>query len=161
MGGTMAVSIIDGRVDVAEIKRKTKQVHQYRTLRFALDDGGERTLANAVVGNELAAKLQPGAAGRFYLFKNLDLRGVYAYRDPSGAAVKAHPNNLRIMVFLVPLALVGLVLFEVFGEGTPLLYLIGLVLMIVATAYGLYTQRQADRVFAEDRGAPFSPSRRD
>lgn len=156
----MSVSFIDGRLETAEIKRQTKAVHQYKTLRFALDGGGEHVIPNAVVGNALAERLRPGASGRFYLYKNLDLKGVYGLRDESGALVKAHPQQMKFLYALVPLAWIGVVLFEILNDGTPWLYFIGVILMTVAAAYSFYTERQGDRAIAEDNRAVTPASRR-
>lgn len=71
----MAASIVEGRVEAAETKRQNKSIHQFSTLRFITSDGSERTIKNAVATPQIARHLQPGTAGKFYLFTSADMRG--------------------------------------------------------------------------------------
>ena len=147
----MAVSIIDGRIGTADVKRRNRHLHQYRTLSFALDGGGERVLKNAVVDNEVAARLQPGSAGRFYLFQGVDMRGVYAYRDPAGDMAKGFPGqNEKLGLFGAGLAIVVMVLFALFSDGIPWIVFIALILSILGFFFTRQTRMEVERAAAED-----------
>lgn len=150
----MAASTIDGTVETADIKRQNKMLHQYRTLRFKLDSGGERVISNAVVDNVVAARLQPGAAGRFYLFDAFDVKGVYAYRDALGQSVAGYPGqNEKLGLIAIGIGLVALVLFGLFSDGIPVIVFVGIGL----GALGLFLTRSArlavERLFAADNAA--------
>ena len=148
----MTVSIIDGRVETADVKRQNRHLHQYRTLSFALDGGGERVLKNAVVDNEVAARLQPGSAGRFYLFQGVDMRGVYAYRDPAGNIAKGFPGqNERLGLIGAALAIAAMILFSLFGDGVPWIVFIGLILSVASFFLTRRTRTAVERATAEDR----------
>lgn len=148
----MTVSIIDGRVETADVKRQNRHLHQYSTLRFALDGDGERVLKNAVVDNEVAARLQPGSAGRFYLFQGVDMRGVYAYRDLTGSIVRGFPGqNERLGLIGAGLALAAMILFALFSDGIPWIVFIGLILSIVGFFFTRQTRTAVERATAEDR----------
>jgi hypothetical protein len=147
----MAVSIIDGRVESADLRRQNRHLHQYSTLRFALDGGGERVLKNAVVDNEVAARLQPGTSGRFYLFQGVDMRGVYAYRDPAGNIAKGFPGqNERLGLIGVGLAIAAMILFSLFGDGIPWIVFIALILSILGFVFTRQTRMAVERATAED-----------
>jgi hypothetical protein len=148
----MTVSIIDGRVETADVKRQNRHLHQYGTLRFALDGGGERVLKNAVVDNAVAARLQPGSAGRFYLFQGVDMRGVYAYRDPTGNIAKGFPGqNERLGLIGVALAIAAMILFSLFGDGVPWIVFIGLILSVLGFFFTRQTRTAVERATAEDK----------
>ena len=148
----MAVSIIDGRVETADVKRQNRQLHQYRTLSFALDGGGERVLRNAVVDNEVAARLQPGAAGRFYLFQGVDMCGVYAYCDPTGNIAKGFPGqNEKLGLIGAGLAITAMILFALFSDGIPWIVFIALILSILGFIFTRQTRTAVERATAEDR----------
>ncbi|HYD26034.1 MAG TPA: hypothetical protein VEB68_14705 [Croceibacterium sp.] len=148
----MAVSIIDGRVETADVKRHNRHLHQYRILSFALDGGGERVIRNAVVDNRVAARLQPGSAGRFYLFQGVDMRGVYAYRDPQGDLVQGFPGqNEKLGLIGAGLAVAAMILFALFSDGIPWIVFIALVLSIVGFFFTRQTRTEVERATAEDR----------
>jgi hypothetical protein len=151
----MSVSIIDGRVELAELRRQRGKIHQYKTLRFALDGGGERTLKNPVVANELAGHLKSGTVGRFYLFNTMDVRGVYAYRDPAGSTVSAFPtNNEKLFLVLIVVNLLVITLFAMFGDGPPLLALIAFAIGLVGYVLTRRARSEAQRALAVDSREP-------
>ena len=129
----MGVSHIDGRVNTVDIKRQRGKIHHYRMLRFALDGGGERTIKNAVVANEVAMHLTPGTAGRFYLYNQMDGRGVYAFRAADGSVVNRYPQHAeRLFLVLIVLNLLVLLAYEfLIGDGAPLLVLIAFAIGVV------------------------------
>ena len=147
----MTVSIIDGRVETADLKRQNRHLHQYRTLSFALDGGGERVIRNAVVDNAVAARLQPGSAGRFYLFQGMDMRGVYAHRDPAGNIVKAFPGqNEKLGLIGAGLAIAAIVLFALFSDGVPWIAFIALILSVLGFFFTRQTRTAVERATAAD-----------
>lgn len=148
----MGVSHIDGRVNRADIKRQRGKIHQYSVLQFALDGGGERTIKNAVVSNEVAAHLAPGTAGRFYLYNQMDGRGVYAYRGPGGALVNQYPQHAeRLFLLLVLLNAALMLIFQfALGEGTPVLVLIAFAIGAVGYIATRVMRGRAAKAFAAD-----------
>ena len=148
----MAVSIIDGRVESADLKRQNRHLHQYSTLRFALDGGGERVLKNAVVDNQVAAHLQPGSAGRFYLFQGVDMRGVYAYRDPAGNIAKGFPGqNEKLGLIGTVVAILAITLFALFSDGVPWIAFIGLILSVLGFIFTRNSRTEAERALLADK----------
>src|SRR6478735_4493802 len=96
----MSTSIIDGTVEQAEPGRRRGGIAIFKSIRFTLDDGSSRTVTKAVVKQEIADELVPGAKGRFYLFKAFDISGIHGLRTPDGRAVYAFPGNNQ-KLFLV------------------------------------------------------------
>jgi len=104
----MAVSFIDATLEQAELKRAPLNLRIYKQLTFRLRDGGTRTIPKAIVDAEVAALLEPGVSGRFYLFNAPDHRGIHGIRDSAGRAVFAFPrNNERAMLIV---SIMGIVL---------------------------------------------------
>ena len=148
----MTVSIVDGRVEAADVKRQNRHLHQYSTLRFALDGGGERVLRNAVVDNAVAEHLQPGSAGRFYLFQGIDMRGVYAYRDQTGQIAKGFPGqNEKIGMFGAGLAIAAMILYSLFGDGIPVILIVAFFLSVLGFYFTRRTRTEVERATAEDK----------
>ena len=151
----MGVSIIDRCVETADVKRHNRHLHQYWTLKFALDDGGERVLNNAVVDNAVAARLQPGAAGRFYLFQGVDMRGVYAYRDAAGTMAKGFPGqNEKLGLIGAGLAIAVMVLFALFSDGIPWIVFIALILSVLGFFFTRNTRTEVERATSQDSAGP-------
>jgi len=80
----MAVSIIDGTIESANLKRARRNVRVYESIVFRLADGTSKTWAKAVVEAKVAELLLPGTSGRFYLFTAIDHRGVHGARTSEG-----------------------------------------------------------------------------
>ena len=155
----MAASIVEGRLETAEIKRQNKSIHQFSTLRFVTRDGSEQTIKNAVATPEVARHLQPGAAGKFYLFNSADMRGVYAYRDPAGQVTADFPRqNEKIGLFAIVIGLAAIFLFEVFGDGTPVIALIGLLLGVIGFFFARKSRSDVEKAFAADNEALLRPA---
>lgn len=155
----MAASIVEGRIEAAEIKRQNKAIHQYSTLRFVTSDGSQRTIKNAVATPEVARHLQPGTAGRFYLFNSADMRGVYAYRAASGEATADFPRqNEKIGLFAIGAGLLAIFFFEVFGDGTPVIAFIGLLLGLIGYFFARKSRSEVERAYAADNEVAPSPA---
>lgn len=151
----MGVSYIDGRVNTADIKRQRGKIHQYSTLKFALDGGGERTIKNAVVANDVAAHLMPGTAGRFYLYNQMDGRGVYAFRAADGTVVNRYPQQAeRLFLVLIVLNLLGMLAYRFLMDGgMPLLVLFAFGIGVIGYFATRAMRGRAAKAFAADNPA--------
>lgn len=90
----MAVSVIDGTLEKVTVKRKASQVWRLHDLAFRADDGGETRLDGmCVVTPTIGALMQPGARGRFYVYRAIDHKGIHAVRSPDGAVVMRFPRS--------------------------------------------------------------------
>jgi hypothetical protein len=153
----MAVSYIDGTLEQAELKRAPLNLRIYKQLTFRLRDGRERTILKAIVDAKVAALLEPGVSGRFYLFTAPDHRGVHGIRDDQGRAVFAFPrNNERAMLIV---SIMGIVLL---GATLAMDMLSGWALITIALGVPFYfifrsTRIAAERQFEGDSGPSSSP----
>lgn len=80
----MAVSVIEGTLEGAAVKRIRGKTRIYQSLQFRLRDGSSRSIAKAIVHEDVAALLEPGTSGRFYLYTAIDHRGIHGVRDDRG-----------------------------------------------------------------------------
>lgn len=96
----MPTSIVDGTVEETSLKWSRRGISLFDSIRFRKDDGTEQTVTKAVVKQEVADQLTPGAKGRFYLFKAFDIGGIHGVRLPDGRAIYAFPNNNE-KIFLI------------------------------------------------------------
>jgi hypothetical protein len=147
----MSTSIINGAVEQAEPGRSRGGITIFKSIRFALDDGSSRTVTKAVVKQEVADELVPGARGRFYLFKAFDISGVHGVRTPDGRSVYAFPgNNQKLFLLLGIINLLWVVTMIALRGAVPML---GVGLLILA-AVGWYFmgqgQAEAKRQFDGD-----------
>lgn len=131
----MPTSIVDGTVEETSLKWSRRGISLFNSIRFRKDDGTEQTVSKAVVKQEVADQLTPGARGRFYLFKAFDIGGIHGVRLPDGRAIYAFPgNNEKIFLISGVVALLW-VLLAIFAKGgIPLL---GAALLILS-AVGYY-----------------------
>src|SRR6478735_2692401 len=155
----MSTSIIDGTVEQAETKRSRGGITIFKSVSFALDDGSSRTVTNAVVKQEVADELVPGAKARFYLFKAFDISGIHGLRTPDGRAVYAFPgSNQKLFLGLGIVNLLWVVVMIAARGAVPML---GVALMILA-AVGWYFmgkgQTEAKLQFDGDAG-PSRPAK--
>ena len=73
---------------------------------------------------DVAAALQPGTEGRFYGYKAIDHRGLFAMRTRDGrSAFKIPSGNERIMLMAAVVGAVGFVVLLLLGKGIGLLAL--------------------------------------
>ena len=139
----MTTSIIDGRVEAADLKRARGGLSVFRSISFQPDQGPVRMVKNAVVKDNVAAELVPGTRGRFYLYNAFDLKGIHGVRTTDGKSVYGFPaNNQKIFLILgvVNIAWITLVLFT--RGGVPLL---GVALLLLAIlGYVFMRKGQAD-----------------
>lgn len=149
----MTTSIVDGSVESADLKRARAGLAIFRTITFQQDDGRSQTIRNAVVKDNVAAELVPGARGRFYLYNAFDLKGVHGVRTADGRDVYGFAgNNQKIFLILgiVNLAWIALVLAT--RDAVPLLGVAMLVLSVVGYIFMSKGQREAKAQFDGDVG---------
>ena len=126
----MAVSMIDGTIEAMVLKRVRQNVRVYERISFVRDDGSPTTIAKAVVQAEVAALLEPGTKGRFYVFNAIDHRGIHAVRTGDGKTVFGFSKmneraTLIAAVVGVVLTLLYLLLLDRLSLWGPLLILLG------------------------------------
>ena len=131
----MSTSIIDGTVEQAEPGRRRGGITIFKSIRFQLDDGSSRTVTKAVVKQEIADELVPGAKGRFYLFSAFDISGIHGVRAPDGRSVYAFPgNNQKLFLVLGVVNLLWVVVMIAARDAVPMLG----VALLVLSAVGWY-----------------------
>lgn len=153
----MALSVIDGTIESADLKRTAAKVRIYRSIVFRLADGETKTIAKPIAHTELGPYLEPGMSGRFYLFTSIDHRGVYGVRTSAGQAHYHFPKNnevigMWITIFSVAVAALMLTLM---GDISILL-LIALILGPVVWLYNRANRQNAERAFQGDQAAPLA-----
>jgi hypothetical protein len=151
----MSVSVIEGRVLEAPIKVRRKAFVRFTHIAFEHPDGRTERIAKVVTSNEIADCIAPGAEGRFYMFKTLDVGGMAGVRLTDGTERYAFPGN-NLMAFgitiLVALAWVAL---RVFGYGdVPLLGVFLLGLGVVGFVMTRKSRTESRGQFDADAGVP-------
>jgi hypothetical protein len=119
----MTIEVIDGTIEAAVVKSSSPTVALYDhiVIRTA---GSERRLEKVAVAPDVAAALQPGTDGRFYGYKAIDHRGLFAMRTRDGRSAFAIPSgNERIMLVAAIAGAVGFVVLLLLGKGIGLLAL--------------------------------------
>ncbi len=149
----MGVSIIEGTIESADLRRKAARVRIYRSIVFRLADGETRTIAKPIAHPDVAEYLQPGASGRFYLFTSIDHRGLHGVRTAAGAAAYAYPRNnevVGLVLFLIAILWVGagILVFQ----GLPILGTIVLILGALVWIVNRRLRGEAQRQFEADSG---------
>ncbi len=134
----MAVELIDGVLESAEIKRSSAKLSLYKSLNFRLADGSERSLANVAVTPGVAELLKEGMEGRFYGYKAIDHRGLFGIRARDGRSAFAIPSgNERIMMMM---GIAGFLWFAMVLLTRDAITFTGLILAILG-AIGWYRYR--------------------
>lgn len=147
----MGVSIIDGTLEEAVLKRVRRNIRVFERLTFRLRDGSTKSVAKAVVDAPVAERLVPGTSGRFYLYTAIDHRGVHGVRADDGQTVYSYPkNNEKIMLIMIPLLTVWVLIGIAMIQDAPLLPTI--LLLISVPFYFIYrnTRIAAQRQFDGD-----------
>ncbi|HYI41420.1 MAG TPA: hypothetical protein VE053_13990 [Allosphingosinicella sp.] len=128
----MGVEVIDGIVEAAVVKRSAAKTILYESITIRTTAGAERRLEKVAVAPDVAAALQPGTEGRFYGYKAIDHRGLFALRTRDGRSAFAIPTgNERIMLMAAIFSAVGFVVFLLAGKGIGLLALVTAVLTTI------------------------------
>ena len=149
----MPTSIIDGSIETADLKRAKGGVSIFRSITFRQADGITRTIRNAVVKDNVAAELVPGARGRFYLYNAFDLKGVHGIRSADGLDVYSFAgNNQKIFLILGIVNIAWIILILATRGGVPLLGVALLILSVVGYIFMSKGQREAQTQFDSDVG---------
>ncbi len=120
----MAIEIIDGTVEAAVLKRSYAKVSMYDSITIRTAAGEERRLEKVAMAPDVAAMLQPGTDGRFYGYKAIDHRGLFAIRTRDGRSAYGLANgNERTMLMTTIIGWVSFVFFILVGKGIGLLAL--------------------------------------
>jgi hypothetical protein len=150
----MATSIIDGTLEAAVLKRIRGKTRIYQSMTFRLRDGSPKSIAKAIVHEEVAALLEPGTSGRFYLYTAIDHRGMHGVRDDRGRsafAISKVNEYAMLWTMVVGIVLVGLYLTD------DKLSIWGLLCIVLGVPlYFLYRQTRAEatRQYERDSGPP-------
>ncbi len=158
----MGVSILDGTIEEAVLKRSVRNIRIFRHVRFRLRDGGTKSVAKPIVDASVAHLLQPGTSGRFYLYTSIDQRGIHGVRDDQGHAEFGFPRNNEIAMLVIMLInLVWVSVALVAMGGVPIL---GTILLVLSGPYYFYLRKlraDARRQFEGDsQYAPASAASR-
>jgi len=147
----MAVSTIDGTVKEAVLKRTKRGLHQYERVVFELADGSSKTWANAVVHESVAAHLQPGARGRFYLYSTLDHRGIHGVRTADGASIHHFSSQYETFAMSILILFLALGLLSVLVGARQ--QVVGIIILLLAAPLYLHyrsTRLQTQAQFDAD-----------
>lgn len=149
----MPTSIIDGSIEAADLRRAKSGATIFRSITFQEDGVGTRTIRNAVVKDNVAAELVPGARGRFYLYNAFDLKGVHGIRSADGRDVYGFAgNNQKIFLILGIFNLVWIAFTIAVRGGVPLLGAALFILSVVGYIFMSKGQREAQEQFDCDAG---------
>ena len=155
----MGVSIVDGTIEEAVLKKARSNLRIYQYIKFRQQDGDTMTVTKPIVDESVAQLLTPGTSGRFYLFTQIDHRGIHGVRTSDGREVGKFPKNnetAMIVVGVVGLVIVALTLAmdKISGWGL-------ICVLLGFPGYILYrsTRSIGERQFAEDgnRRMPLAP----
>ncbi|HVQ09285.1 MAG TPA: hypothetical protein VMS43_12710 [Allosphingosinicella sp.] len=154
----MAVSIIDGTLEAADLKRIRGKTRIYRSLTFKLRDGSSKSVAKAIVHEDVAALLEPGNSGRFYLYTAIDHRGIHGVRDDRGRGVFAYSKAGETMMLVT--AGIGVAMLVAFLAMDRISIWPILCIVIGIPFYFLYRQTRAEatRQYEGDKGPSQVPA---
>ena len=143
----MALEVIDGTIESAALKSSNAKVAMYDRIVLRTADGSERRLEKVAVSPSLTGMIEPGTLGRFYGYKAIDHRGLYAARTQDGRSAFAIPTgNEKLMLMMAIVGLGGFAIMLLFGSKIGLLSLILGVLGVIGSI-----RYRRDRVEARAR----------
>jgi len=149
----MAFEVIDGTVEAAELKSSNAKVAMYDRIVIRAADGSERRLEKVAVSPGVAGMLEPGTPGRFYGYKAIDHRGLYAARTRDGRSAFAVPTgNEKLMLMMAIVGLGGFAIMLIFGSKIGLLSLILGVLGVIGSIRYRRDRTEARTRFDGDSG---------
>jgi len=150
----MGVSVIDGTLEAAALKRVRGKTRVYQSLTFKLRDGSSKSIAKAIAHEDVCALLEPGNSGRFYLYTAVDHRGIHGVRDDKGRSVFAY-SKVNETAMLVTAGIGILMLFAFLAMDRISIWPI-LCIVIGVPFYFLYRQTRAEatRQYESDSGPP-------
>jgi hypothetical protein len=149
----MAVSIIDGTVEEAVLKRRRAQASVYERVTFRLGDGTTKTWAKAVILNDVADLVLPGTSGRFYLFTAIDHRGISGVRAADGREACGVPKvNEKASIWVIVMMTLLNALYILALDKISILALVLMILGVPMYFYYRHVRVEAERQFAADKG---------
>ena len=149
----MSVSMIDGTLEAANLKRRAKSASVYDSILFRRSDGGEARLGKTIVANPVADALKPGTRGRFYLYSAIDHKGMHGLRTADGVAIHEFPGSSERLMLIVLIINLVLLVGRLGLEGK--VWFLPLALVVLAgIVYPLYrkTRIESLRQFDADSG---------
>jgi hypothetical protein len=149
----MAIEIIDGTIGAAIVKKRSATTILYESITIRTSAGSDIQLDKVAVSPEVAAALQHGTEGRFYAYKAIDHRGLFAMRTRDGRSAFSIPTgNERIMLLAAIVGLAGFAVLLLAGKGLGMLAL--LVGVLGAAGYFKYrsTRIEGRARFDSDAG---------
>lgn len=118
----MAVSIVEGTIDSLELRQARKKFSLYKHVTIRGSDGNTTRVEKAVAAAPIAERLAPGVAGKFYLFRTIDVRGVHGIRLNDGTAIQQYPGaNHWIFAILIVVNLLWALLLVALEGRVPFL----------------------------------------
>jgi hypothetical protein len=149
----MSVSIIDGTIEAADLKRATGKVRIYRSIAIRRAGGQIEEVKKPVVHADLGPLVEPGTTGRFYLFKSIDHRGIHAVRPQGGAPIFRYPRTnelagLGLTLFAAAWIAMGMAYMGDVSIFAPVVFVLGALIWAV----NWQLRRSAERQFADDNG---------
>ena len=155
----MAFEVIDGTVEVADLKRSNAKVSTYDRIVLRTANGSERRLEKVAVPPSLSGMLEPGTPGRFYGYKAIDHSGLFAARTGDGRSAFAIPTgNEKLMRMMAIVGLGGFCAMIVFGNRMGLLSLVLGVLGVIGAVRYRRDRLEARARFDADADYPSSSS---
>ncbi|MDP3175178.1 MAG: hypothetical protein Q8M88_12170 [Phenylobacterium sp.] len=150
----MAVWTIDGVVEAAELRRRKGKYVFYDSVRIREADGAEQTLTKVSAADPVAAALQPGARGRFFVTKAMDQTGIHAIRLEGGKDAYAHFTNIEPLVLIGAAA--GFIFYPVAlaGGSVPLFGLPLLLAPLLLLSWWLFRKARLEGLQQYGAAAP-------
>lgn len=150
----MGVSIIDGTLEAADLKRVRGKTRVYQSLTFRLRDGNSKSIAKALVHEDVGALLEVGNSGRFYLYTAVDQRGIHGIRDDRGRSAFAFTKASETAMLVT--ACVGVAMLLAFLAMDKISIWPILCIAIGVPFYFIYrqTRTEATRQYDGDSGPP-------
>jgi hypothetical protein len=155
----MSVSQVDGKILAAPVKFNRRGVVRFDHIELERPDGRTERIAKPVAASEVAELIAPGAEGRFYLYKVLDVKGVHGIRLADGTERYAYPGkNAGIFLVLIAVSVAWLAL-RIFDRGDVPLLGVRLLGLGIAGYFMTRSSRTASRAqFDGDTGRPTRPA---
>jgi hypothetical protein len=155
----MSVSVLEGKVLSAPVKFARRGIVRYDHIEFERAGGGTERISKPVAGAAVAELIEPGAEGRFYLYKVLDVRGIHAVRLAGGAERYGYPgSNAGIFLGVIAMSVVWMAL-RIFDRGdVPLLGVLLFGFGIVGYFLTRSNRAETRRQFDGDGARPTGPT---
>ncbi len=149
----MSVSIIDGIIESADLKRATGKMRVYRSIIIRRTNGQTEEVKKPIVHADLGPLVEPGTSGRFYLFKSIDHRGIHAVRPQGGTPVLRYPRSNELIGMGLTIFTALWIAFSLhFLDGFSIFALPGFVIGLMVWVVNWQLRRSAERQFADDNG---------